>query len=287
LVWRHKKKCIDLYDRPGARVRKEVRQAREVINWCDLENRSTLLDVACGTGDPARGIAAQAPTVQVVGVDLSATRIKQGKKWASEDGLVNIEFVICDADRFPFKDEAFEVATCIGAFHHFPNPPKTICEIARVLGLGGRLVLSTVLVPEDKEGYDFINMLSRLGVWLGGCLGYPSKSELSEILEACGFEAKLIQRDADNWKGKNRQLALVGERVAKAARSARPELKSRFKVKVEGEKVFFNYPGPQVIAVADKATSISADPQQLPQPRYLKTIETAMIEDPQCGFMPQ
>lgn len=265
LEWELKKKNIKLYDIQG---RKEVRQADQIIGWCRLEDGSVLLDIACGTGDPAREIAAKHSNVEVVGIDITKTQIRQGKDWASEDGLANIHFVVGDVDYLPFKEGVFDTATCVGAFQHFPNPLNTLCETARVLKIRGRLVLSTVLVPEDEEGYDFINKLSRLGVFPGACLGYPSKSELERMLKACGFESKLDQKDAENWKGDSKQPALAGKEVADAARSAPPQLKQRFKVEVRGEKVFLDYPGPLVVAIGEKIQTASVS-QDFLKPRYL------------------
>lgn len=258
LEWGLKKKNIELYD---IQSKKEARQADQIMRWCRLEDGSVLLDVACGTGDPARGIAAQHPNVQVVGIDITKIRIGQGKDWASEDGLINIHFVVGDADNLPFKEEVFDSATCVGAFQHFPNPLNSLCEMARVLKLKGRLVLSTVLVPEDREGYDFINKLSRLGVFPGACLGYPSKSELERMLKASGFESQLHRKDVEN-------AALAGKKVADAARLAPPQLKRRFKVEVRGEKVFLDYPGLSVVAVGKKLQPSSVS-QDVPKPRYL------------------
>jgi len=258
---------MELYD---FQSRKEVRQADQIMKWCNLRNYALLLDIACGIGDPARGIAAMNPDVEVVGIEIAKARVEQGKKWALEDGLANIYFVIGDVDNLPFREGLFDTATCVGAFQHFVDPVKTLSEISKVLKFDGRLVLSTVLVPEDREGYDFINNLSRLGVFPGGCLGYPSKSELKEMFEVCGFKARLVLRDANNWKEPKREPALAGKEVADAARKAPRYLKQRFKLEVEGTKVFFDYSKPLATVVAKKVKDVSK-PELVPKPRYLTT----------------
>lgn len=265
--WRYKKRNMELYD---FQSRKEVRQADQIMKWCNLRNSAILLDIACGTGDPARGMAAMNPNVEVVGIDITKARVKQGKKWALEDGLSNIHFVVGDVDNLPFREGLFDMATCVGAFQHFIDPVNTICEISKVLKFSARLVLSTVLVPEDREGYDFINNLSRLGVSPGRCLGYPSKSELKEMFEVCGFKARLVLRDANNWKKPKREPALAGKEVADAARKAPHRLKQRFKLEVKGTKVFFDYPKPLATVVAEKVKDVSK-PELVPKPRYLAT----------------
>ncbi len=256
MEWEHKKENIKLYD---IQWHKEVKQADRVIGWCDLEDGEILLDLACGTGDPSRGIAARYPNVEVVGIDITKTRIRQGKEWALEDDLANIHWVVGDVDNLPFRESLFSTVTCVGAFQHFPNPLNTLCEAARILKLGGRLVLSTVLMPDDQEGYDFINNLSRLGV--KGCLGYPSKTELERMLKAGGFRYRLILQDEEN-------TALIGEKVAEAARAATLELQQRFKMKIKEKKVFFNYPNILVTAVGEKTRTVPK-PKDVPKPRYL------------------
>jgi len=258
LEWEHKKENIKLYD---IQWHKEVKQAGHIIGWCGLEDGEILLDLACGTGDPSRGIAARYPNVEVVGIDITKTRTRQGKDWALEDGLANIHFVVGDVDNLPFRESLFNIVTCVGAFQHFPNPLNTLCETARILKLGGRLVLNTVLVPDDQEGYDFINNLSRLGAFPGGFLGYPSKTELKRMLKACGFRYRLILQDEES-------TALTGEKIAKAARLATPELQQRFKIEVIEKKVFFNYPNIIVTAVGEKIRTVSK-PKDIPKPRYL------------------
>ena len=276
--WKYKRRNMELYD---FQSRKEVRQASQIMKWCNLRDCALLLDVACGTGDPARGIAEKQSNVEVVGIDIAAVRVKQGRKWASEDGLTNIHFVVGDFDFLPFKEELFDTATCVGAFQHFTNPVNTLCEVSKVLKLNGRFVLSTILVPEDREGYDFVNKLSRLGVFPGGCLGYPSKSELEMMFEACGFKTRLVMKDADKWKEPSREPALAGKEVADAARKAPQHLRQRFKLRVEGEKVFFDYPKPLVTAVAKKIKAVSR-PKPVPKPRYL----TPEAMDPDLRELP-
>lgn len=100
-----------------------------------------LLDLGCGTGAAVRDAA---PTVtRAVGFDLSPGMIAQAEERARASGIGNVEFRVGDVSgRLPFNDHAFTALVCTTAFHHFPEPHKTIAEMARVLAPGGRLVIA-------------------------------------------------------------------------------------------------------------------------------------------------
>ena len=69
----------------------------------------------------------------------------------------------------------------------------------------------------------------------------------------------------------NLARALVGKEAATAAMSAPPKLKKHFKVEVKGEKVFFQYPKPIVLAVGEKKKQTSIVKEVL-RPRYLLSL---------------
>jgi ubiquinone/menaquinone biosynthesis C-methylase UbiE len=102
-----------------------------------------VLDVACGAGAL---VVAVAPRVdRAVGVDLSEgmLRIARSRVLAPADARrpANVEFLQGPSDALPFDDAAFTALVCTTALHHFPDPQRSIDEMARVLAPGGRLVI--------------------------------------------------------------------------------------------------------------------------------------------------
>jgi Methylase involved in ubiquinone/menaquinone biosynthesis len=51
--------------------------------------------------------------------------------------MPNMVFVRCDATCLPFKPQTFSRVNCFGALHLFPDIPKSLAEIRRVMELSG------------------------------------------------------------------------------------------------------------------------------------------------------
>jgi SAM-dependent methyltransferase len=121
-----------------------------------------VLDLACGTGQPALDLArAVGPTGHVTATDLSAGMLAITEDHAREAGLANIAFRQADAEHLPFSDATFEVVTSrIGAMY-FVDAQRALSEIRRVLKPGGRVAL-TVWGPTDQGTY----VMSMVGPFL-------------------------------------------------------------------------------------------------------------------------
>ena len=61
----------------------------------------------------------------------------------------------------PFADETFDIVACRRAAHHFTDLPRALREMARVLKIGGRLIIDDRTVPNDDEVDGLINALDR------------------------------------------------------------------------------------------------------------------------------
>jgi ubiquinone/menaquinone biosynthesis C-methylase UbiE len=102
-----------------------------------------VLDVACGAGALVLEVA---PRVErAVGVDLSdgMLRIARSRLGEAQEAqrLDNVELLQGPSDALPFADGSFTALVCTTALHHFPDPQRSIDEMARVLRPGGRLVI--------------------------------------------------------------------------------------------------------------------------------------------------
>jgi ubiquinone/menaquinone biosynthesis C-methylase UbiE len=117
----------------------------------------SLLDVATATGNTALAIA---PLVaQVTGLDLTPQMEAEFQAQAQARGVANACFVLGDVERMPFPADSFDLATCRRAAHHFPDIPRALAEVARVLRTGGRLGVVDMTVPEDPEAGQLFNRL--------------------------------------------------------------------------------------------------------------------------------
>ena len=92
-----------------------------VLEHADPTSDETVLDLGCGTGAIALGLAADAGAV--VGRDISEGMMEQAREKAAERGLENVEF---GEGRFrgPNYDGAVDVVTSNFAMHHLADDEK-------------------------------------------------------------------------------------------------------------------------------------------------------------------
>ena len=104
--------------------------------WAPLIRRGGLaLDVGCGDGISSFDLARYG--VEVLALDISPEQIRQAADRAGREGIRNVSFMIGDANALPVADDAVDTVLAYGSLHHFPEPERTVEEIARVLGPGG------------------------------------------------------------------------------------------------------------------------------------------------------
>jgi ubiquinone/menaquinone biosynthesis C-methylase UbiE len=103
-----------------------------------------VLDVACGTGEPAISIATQLNgTGEVVGVDISSPSLEVARQRAAERGFANVRFEQADAHKLPLEDNSFDRVTSRLGIMFFADLPNALREMHRVLKPGGRVALLT------------------------------------------------------------------------------------------------------------------------------------------------
>jgi ubiquinone/menaquinone biosynthesis C-methylase UbiE len=115
-----------------------------------------VLDVATGQGAcliPAAGAAGA--TGSVVGIDLSREMLEVLNRSITASGLDHLRTEVMDAEALRFDDHSFDVVTCAFAVFFFPDRPRALGEMVRVLKPGGRVALSTF--ANDALGYPWFS----------------------------------------------------------------------------------------------------------------------------------
>jgi len=117
-----------------------------------------VLDLACGTGEPALSLArAVGPLGHVVATDLVPEMLEAARQNAAAQGLENVEFQKVDAESMPFADGQFDRVTCRFGIMFFPDIPKAMAEIRRVLKPGGRIAF-TVFASLDQNPFVMVSL---------------------------------------------------------------------------------------------------------------------------------
>jgi ubiquinone/menaquinone biosynthesis C-methylase UbiE len=125
-----------------------------LVEACGIGPGTTVLDVACGTGNASLP-AAQAGA-DVTASDLTPELLEVGRRRAEAKGLT-LEWVEADAEHLPFDDEAFDVVmSSIGAMFA-PRHQDVADELVRVCRPGGTIGLLS-WTPEGMLGALFRTM---------------------------------------------------------------------------------------------------------------------------------
>ena len=110
-----------------------------LLGAADLRPGQAVLDLASGPGVLARAAAQQVPGGLVVASDIAEQALAEGRRRAPEG---NLHFAAADAERLTFAGATFDRVLCGLGLMFFPDVPRALAEMRRVLKPGGLAVLS-------------------------------------------------------------------------------------------------------------------------------------------------
>jgi demethylmenaquinone methyltransferase/2-methoxy-6-polyprenyl-1,4-benzoquinol methylase len=134
-----------VYDRINPTVWNE-RMRSEALDLMDLELDDRVLDVGCGTGFGTAGLLETVETVHAL--DQSAHQLS--KAYAKFGRRGPVRFYRGDAERLPFRADAFDVVWSSGSIEYWPNPVEALAECRRVTKPGGQVLVVGPLAPSNR-----------------------------------------------------------------------------------------------------------------------------------------
>ncbi len=108
-----------------------------ILRAARLSGTDAVLDLACGPGIYARPLARQSPKGTVFGLDLSLPMLRYASRRVRAEGINNLVLIHGTALELPFTTGSLDWVNCCGALHLFPDVPRVLGEIHRVLRPGG------------------------------------------------------------------------------------------------------------------------------------------------------
>ena len=172
--------------------RLDVRWRKRTVRSLALPTGSVVLDLAAGTGDLCRDLAAAGH--RPVGVDFSYGMLAAAR--------TDAPLVQADALQLPFPDASADGATCGFALRNFVDLGAFLRELARVVRPGGRIGLLEVSEPANPvlragHGIYFGKVVPRIGALLSDGSAYrylprsveylPPPAQLLDMVRAAGF----------------------------------------------------------------------------------------------------
>ena len=116
--------------------------AQATLDTIALPENARVIDIACGTGIVSKLVAERLPgRGRIVGVDHAAAMIEVAKR-GMPSGPHKVDWVVSDVTDLPFETGTFDLAFLQQGLQFFPDKPKALAEIRRVLRPGGMLYLT-------------------------------------------------------------------------------------------------------------------------------------------------
>jgi len=167
---------------------------RAIVAAAQVRSGMRVLDIACGTGEPAISLAAVlVDDGDVVGVDISPAPLKIAEERAIQRGLSNVTFQQADAHELPFPNNSFDCITSRLGIMFFSDLPRALSEMHRVLKPLGRAIL-LVWGPMDQPYFQttigaILRMLPEASVPESGrkMFALGNKGVLTQVLRQAGF----------------------------------------------------------------------------------------------------
>ncbi|CAN5656852.1 bifunctional demethylmenaquinone methyltransferase/2-methoxy-6-polyprenyl-1,4-benzoquinol methylase UbiE [soil metagenome] len=173
-------------------LRLDVGWRRRTVVDLHLPPGSTVLDLACGTGDLCRGLLKVGH--RPVGIDLSAGMLAAARTTAP--------LVQADTLDLPVPDGSVDGVTCGFALRNFADLAACFGELGRVVRPGGRIALLDATTPPNPvlrwgHGIYFGRVVPLIGGLLSDPAAYrylprslaylPEPAEMLALLAAAGF----------------------------------------------------------------------------------------------------
>jgi ubiquinone/menaquinone biosynthesis C-methylase UbiE len=165
--------------------------AEDLVHRAKLRAGENVLDVACGTGVVARLAARKVTPGHVTGLDLNSGMLAVARNVSNEGEPVS--WKEASALDLPFSSGHFDAVLCQLGLQFFPDQPKALREMRRVVRDSGRVALSVYSPIERTPGANaFVGALDEV---LGpeasrikrGEHSFASPAQLEKLLLDAGF----------------------------------------------------------------------------------------------------
>lgn len=154
-----------------------------------LPGGATVLDVACGTGEPGLTLLRRMPGIHLLGVDSAPAAIDVARAKAAREALENVRFDVMSSDALALPDESVDAVISRFGLLMFGDVRASAREVSRVLRRGGSFSFA---VWDDMTRNTLVHAMVRA---VRARLPREHESLLDRLkeLSAEGFRARLLE----------------------------------------------------------------------------------------------
>lgn len=144
VVFRDRERLLTAFTRPGVFAHRRIDPgARHLLNAVDVAPETRVLDIGCGSGCVALGVAARDPSIRVHAFDSSARAVDCTRRAAARNGLANLTVALEAAGRVP-EPGSWDLALANPPYYSDFRLAEIFVEAARMaLAPGGTLLVVT------------------------------------------------------------------------------------------------------------------------------------------------
>jgi ubiquinone/menaquinone biosynthesis C-methylase UbiE len=179
----------------AARMNQEHSQLTDWgLSHVKIPSNANVLDIGVGGGRTIGKLASNAFNGQVVGIDISRDMVdfsKEQNQLSVAEGRILL--VNASVDALGFCGGFFDYVTAVETIYFWPSLPKAFQEIRRVLKPGGKLLLISEMIKNDKFETENAEIIAKTQVKL-----YPL-ADLQGMLEAVGFSVTISRKPDSPW----------------------------------------------------------------------------------------
>jgi demethylmenaquinone methyltransferase/2-methoxy-6-polyprenyl-1,4-benzoquinol methylase len=146
----------------------------QALAWFDAGPDDQVLDVGCGTGFATEGLLQY--TDNIHGLDQSDGQLSKAFAKFGRDG--DVRFYRGDAERLPFRDDAFDRLWSSGSIEYWPDPVAALREFRRVTKPGGTVL---VVGPDYPDSSVFQRLADAIML-------FYDEDEADRMFTEAGFE---------------------------------------------------------------------------------------------------
>jgi 27-O-demethylrifamycin SV methyltransferase len=170
----------------NAMVAASERLTGMMIDKIAVDRGQRVLDVGCGTGQPALELV-RARDVEVVGITVSEEQVAAATELSRASGLSDrLSFQLTDVMDLPFETDTFDAAWLFESLPHMSDRLRALQQVARVVRPGGKIALTDFvqiapMTEQEREAAARLMESFHLG-------GFCPLEQYPDLIRAAGLE---------------------------------------------------------------------------------------------------
>ncbi len=172
--------------------------AKRMLELAGVAPGHRVLDIACGSGEPAIPAAKLVgPGGSVLATDMAPEMLEVARDNAAAQGVTNIEFRLVDGEEIDVEPGTFDAVTCRWGVMFMPEPARCLQQVYRALKPGGRAVFATWGPPQRNPFIALPVMTARRfyqgpplpdATAPGGVFSFADPAKLESVFQQAGFQ---------------------------------------------------------------------------------------------------